>query len=258
MVGDKERSCTLIVVEDIDVPLLLGQDFLEEHQVTLNCGQGIVWYGDEKVPTMPVKRQVRKRYRATKGVGLAIEEALVLEPNQVATVRCTILENTQRWSPGWAWVVDPIRAVYGMGALVPDALVEYRGERSVILAVMNLSEEKISLESNTLVGTLRTLPEDTTIRAVRLAGDTSEEVGKMPEPEVIEVSRAKLTKVVEENFVKNPNLTERQKEEFLCLLLKYKDVLCADHLGTVEGTMFDIDVGGAKPIRQRDRRWSQV
>ena len=252
LIGEKERSCSLIVVADIDVPMLLGQDFLEEHQVTLNCGQGIVWYANERIPTVPVKRQVRKRYRATNGVGLAIEEALSLNPGQVATVRCMVMENTQRWCPGWAWVVDPIGSVHGMGAVVPDALVEYHDDEGMVLAVMNLSEERISMKRHTLVGKLRTIPLEAKIRSVQAIGSVPELTTTTTE------SRAKFKDVVQEKFLKNENLTEQQKEEFLHLLLKYQDVLYAEHLGTVKSALFDINVDGAKPIRQRDRRWSQV
>jgi hypothetical protein len=154
-----------MVIQDLDVPLLLGQDFLVEHEVTLNCGQGTVWYGDESIPTLPVRKQTRKLYRATNGVGLTLEQPLKLAPGQAATVRCVVMANTQRWCSGWTWMVNPVGIVQReVGMTIPEALVEYHGGGGIILAVVNFSSEEKTLSNDTLIGSLKTIPREVVIR----------------------------------------------------------------------------------------------
>ncbi len=262
LIGKIWRSCTLVVIQDLDVPLLLGQDFLVEHEVTLNCGQGTVWYGDESIPTLPVRKQTRKLYRATNGVGLTLEQPLTLAPGQAATVRCMVMENTQRWCSGWTWMVNPVGIVQReVGMTIPEALVEYHGGGGVILAVVNLSSEEMTLRNDTLIGSLKTIPREVVIRSVKSGGTT--EITPTPQEseehlKLTERNSLKFKEILEERHVTNEDLTQQQKEEFTLLLMKYEKVLNAEQLGTAKSTVFDINVEGAKPIRQRDRRWSQV
>ncbi len=262
LIGENWRSCTLMVVQDLDVPLLLGQDFLAEHEVTLNCGQGIVWYGNELIPTLPVRKQTRKLYRATNGVGLTLEQPLTLAPGQAATVRCVVMENTQRWCSGWTWVVNPMGIVQReVGMTIPEALVEYHGGGGVILAVVNFSTEERTLGCDTLIGSLKTIPREVIIRSVRTSeGSVEASVQRVDDDKAKhkEENLLKFKKTLEEKYMENECLTREQRDEFTLLLMKYESVLQAEQLGTVKSTVFDINVEGAKPIRQRDRRWSQV
>jgi hypothetical protein len=52
------------------------------------------------------------------------------------------------------------------------------------------------------------------------------------------------------------NVTDTQKQQFESLLRSFREILVADKLGEVNVIQFDMDVGGAEPIRQKDRRWT--
>ena len=259
LIGGQPRRVTLVVVEDIDIPLILGQDFLQEHEVTLNCGQGAVWYGQELIPTLPVKKKSKKIYRATNGVGLALEEHLSLAKGQIAVVKCALLENTTRWSKGWTWIVEPFEKLEReLGIAIPTALVEFRGDGKIFLGIANLSESTVTMQSGMVIARLRTLAQDVTVNSIKSTKESQDQQDMEVPTQPIDAERlSKFAETIDLKLKDNEMLDEKQKEDYKAMMLRHIDVLSAEKLGTVKNTVFDINVEGATPVRHKDRRWSQ-
>jgi len=263
LVGSQFREISLMVVDDIDIPLVLGQDFLEKHQVTINCGQGVIWYGQEQVHTLPIRKRLKKLYKATDGVRLLLHEPLTLESGQRATVGCVVSENTTKWDVGWAWMVEPLeKPERELGLGIPTALVEFKGQNKMfVLGVSNFSESPVTLAKGFMIGRLRTLSQHTTLSPIRPEEEKcgSHEVEVSSEEDKVKKAERvlKFSEMIDAKLQENKALDEKQKEEYKTLLLKHVDVLSAEKLGTVKSVSFDIDVEGANPVRHRDRRWSQ-
>ena len=222
------------VVSPLTSEAILGVDFLQPHQATIDLGRRQISFGKNRERYAPLRESVQKE--SVHAIGVVTAEAIQIPPCSEAVV----MARTTDFINGGSWLVEG-NWDKRLPAAVARALVEPRSGK-VPVRLLNARAETVTVRAGSEIATLEPvepLP-DTVVASV-------EGAAQIPEKEEM------LLRLVEQN---GDELSGDEKEKFLALLIQYADVfaLSGSDLGRTSNLKHEIPTGDAPPIRQAVRR----
>ena len=160
--GNREFKFPFQVIEDLDVGILIGDDFLRHYKCTLSYGSGFVEYDGVPVSTVqPLEsKSTLRMYRATEGLCVELAENTV-----VAVGKAVDMFGRVRLPDGFrygqhVWTFEPLMTTEAaLGVAFVPAVVKLEGADSVRVRVVRRegAPTTIILPAGTVVGRIHTL-----------------------------------------------------------------------------------------------------
>ena len=234
-----------IIIADIEAPIILGYDFMYEHNCALDVRKGNLKIGKYNVKCQPESHN-SSIFR------IRLDTDFTVPPGSEMIVSGSVEDNHHCLSHVTEAIVesksDSVLAKQGI--LVAKALVNPSIGR-VPLRLMNLTGQPQALHTHTIAATvecvenvtaLETDPRPTDSCPVRSVHDL--DLKDLPDH---------LRVVWDAN---SSDLTDQQRQSFLALLLKHQTVFAQSKydLGRTDLVQHKIDTGDHKPIKQAPRR----
>jgi hypothetical protein len=272
--GDRDFGFRFHVLDDLDVDILVGDDFLRKFDCVLSYGPGCVEYDGILIKTVSAavktKRET-KAYRSTNGAPVIITKDVTLTKGQLRDVNADI-ELPEGFVYGiYSWTFEPLRMTeQAFGIRIVPAVVKLEG-RSCVTVRLGCPgrSDIITIPAGTVVGTVHVIRSEDEphlrkeIRVLKLkeAELTSQSVeqpvmdqqGSVWEAEKGDEFRRELSKTIAQL---PSELTSDEKKTLEETLSEFRETLLPLRLGCTHVTTVDIDPGTARPVCHRDRRWS--
>ncbi len=276
--GPKRFQCTCIVIEDLEVELLVGDDFLRRYNCVLSYGMGCISYDGYEVKTCSrIKDQDEKRiYRITDGSVVVAAQDILLKPGQLMMTSGRVLLPQGYQPREHVWLMEPLSASeseYGTAIVPSIVMLDRRNMVNILLSASVLMNGTTIIPTGTVLGIIHTLPEGDKgtvdckrINAISVLSELDQE--EMPSSgSTRQVTSQGLEEEAQESkefstqmdriFKDLPQELSAEEGQLLKeVLVKYQGTLCPTKLGSTHVTTVDIDPGVARPVCHRDRRWS--
>ena len=221
-----------IVVSPLTSEAILGLDFLQKQQATIDIGRQWISFGESGDKYAPLRKPAE---------GKSVHHLRVVETVQIPPCsEVMVTASTTETIEGGSWLVE---SDWGRRppAAVARALVEPRSGR-VPVRLLNARAETVTVKAGAEIATLESVepPPDAVVANIDSAA-------QIPEKEEM------LSRLAEEN---GAGLTQDEKEQFFTLLMQYADVFAISEsdLGRTSSLKHEIPTGNAPPIRQAVRR----
>ena len=287
--GGREFGFEFQVLDDLDVSILVGDDFLRKFNCRLSYGARCVEY--DGIPVKTIERgqskKARRAYRSTEGIPVSLGEGFDPKPGLHRDVLADI-ELPDGFVYGThTWIFEPLMLTERtFGVMIAPSVVKLEGRSSVRVRIVGGRGlcRPTPIPSGTVLGVLRVIRHDDEEKLLRgeirmlnaslsceglkigtddldaISGSQREmaratERSSMEEWEVLKGSefRKELAAVVERL---SPELTVEERQALEDTLVEFRQTLMPVRLGSTHVTTVDIDPGTAKPVCHRDRRWS--
>ena len=192
------------VVSPLTSEAILGVDFLQPHQATIDLGKWQISFGENRERYVPLQESVQKE--SVHAIRVVTAEAIQIPPCSEAVVTSRTTDSIN----GGSWLVEG-NWDNRLPAAVARALVEPRSGK-VPIRLLNVRAETVTVRAGSEIATLEPvepLP-DTVVASVD--GAT-----QIPEKEEM------LLELVEVN---RNELSGDEKEKFLAFLIQYAAISC--------------------------------
>ena len=237
---NKTFACAMVIVDDITVDAILGLDFLEANQCSLDVGERLLHFGSCKCP-IPVTDKCDKHTV----VNVVMAETRTIPPYSELEV-LAVIPNTSLGKLGVIESTHTKTAVMAARALIDSAAETFP------VKLLNPCSELTTVYKGTKIATFEEVSEiDASIAAVRPSEQSSQH-NKPPS----DLSDTLWTIVSRSDTELDPN----QQQQLHKLLLQFHDVFATDQhdLGHTTAIQHQIDTGNSSPIRQHARRMPPV
>ena len=226
--GNSSFCHEFIVAEVDDLNGILGMDFLEQHNVTIQVAQGLLMFADQN--HIQLERDYAPlctRVKLAKKV-IIPPDSEVIVPGYAVGVKDTSVNN----------LVEPFQFLQSKGLLIARTLVN---PENIQFSVSNISDRPVRLDKHTTVASLQHVKLVQTNASHELIVDDSTEL-----PEQLQSLFDKSSK----------SLTQEQKSTLFDLLVSYKDIFVGPDgkFGRTKLVKHKIDTGDHKPIKIPPRR----
>ena len=219
-------SYQFLIAEFDDIDCILGSDFLEEFDVAIKFGKGIMQIGKHKIK---LQRQSKSRVCRIK-----LSETITLPPNSEVITGGHFDGQTTKSD----FVLEPLKHLSQKGILICRALVN-TDRNEIPLSLLNVTDSKLKVKKGTFVGNVRKA--DIITEVLPKQSSSPDNFPEHLQPLLDEAST---------------NLNPKETEKLKNLLTDFQDVF-ADKSGTISQTNYaehTIDVGDTKPIKLAPRR----
>ena len=234
-----------MIVADLEVPLILGYDFMYDHDCSLDVRKGHLKIGKNHIQcnaegqrNFVFRIKLENDFTVPPGSEMIVNGSIDDESYCLAGISEAILE------------AKTDSSLAKQGIMVAKALVN-PSHGKVPLRLMNLTAEPQSLRQSTVAATIESVESVTAIEDAQCPNDplfvrSLHDLDPKDLPE-------HLQQVWETN---SPSLDDNQKQCFLQLLLKHQEVFAKSKhdLGRTDLVQHDIDTGDHRPIKQAPRR----
>ena len=234
-----------MIVADLEVPLILGYDFMYDHDCSLDVRKGHLKIGKNHIQcnaegqrNFVFRIKLENDFTVPPGSKMIVNGSIDDESYCLAGISEAKLE------------AKTDSSLAKQGIMVAKALVN-PSHGKVPLRLMNLTAEPQSLRQSTVAATIESVESVTAIENAQCPNDplfvrSLHDLDPKDLPE-------HLQQVWETN---SPSLDDNQKQCFLQLLLKHQEVFAKSKhdLGRTDLVQHDIDTGDHQPIKQAPRR----
>ena len=234
-----------IIIADIEAPIILGYDFMYEHNCALDVRKGNLKIGKYNVKCQP-KSHNSSIFR------IRLDTDFTVPPGSEMIVSGSVEDNHHCLSHVTEGIVesksDSVLAKQGI--LVAKALVNPSIGR-VPLRLMNLTGQPQALHTHTIAATVECVENVTALETDPRPTDSC------PVRSVHDLDPKDLPDHLRVVWDANSSdLTDQQRQSFLALLLKHQTVFAQSKydLGRTDLVQHKIDTGDHKPIKQVPRR----
>ncbi|KAL5460388.1 hypothetical protein EMCRGX_G033834 [Ephydatia muelleri] len=239
MVGDGSFIADVVVVDGLIAEVLLGLDFLEQHNCTIQAGERLLTLKNGKI-VIPLTSSdtVRKSPRMV----VNLLQSVHIPPWSEIEVMAAGCGDV---SSG-VWIVEP--TTNGKLPVLVARTVATPQNGCIPVRLLNLSSTSTKVSKGTTVGIMQAANEaDIEVISNIRTQDSSPQVTSTPKE-----LRDALWSAVEAN----KDLKESEKEQLYHLLLAYKDTFAHNQadLGRTDRVQHEVRTDDAYPIRQRVRR----
>ena len=237
---NKTFVCTMVIVDDITVDAILGLDFLEANQCSIDVGERLLHF-PSCMCSVPVTDKCDKHIV----VNVIMAETRTVPPYSELEV-LAVIPDTGLGKLGVIESTQTKTAVMAARTLIDSAA------ETVPVKLLNPCSEPTTVYKGTKIATLEEVSEiDTSIAAVR----PSEQSSQHTKPSS-DLSDALWTTVSRSDTDLDPN----QQQQLYKLLLQFHDVFATDQhdLGHTTVIQHQIDTGNSPPIRQHARRMPPI
>ena len=226
---------TMVIADLGTLQGILGMQFLEEYQCTLDLTHGYV-----RSPIFDIRLFKNEDSGC---FSLRLKEKLVIEPGYEIVASSEF--DVESWPKDETLaLIEPNSDFGAAGLLVPRALVKVGSKIGITIA--NVSEKVVVLQTGSQVGNLVSIDEILDERATisSITNDTSTSDSVFPEHLQPLLDQASLTLSPAETF------------QVKQMLIKFKDVFVGPdgNLGRTSIVKHQIDTGDHRPIKQAPRR----
>lgn len=236
-----------MTIADIEVPVILGYDFLFEHDCSINIKNSSLRFGREYIKCHSRSQHVSSVFR------ICLDETVTLPPGAETIVKGRIDDEGHCFSQASEMIIESKSdsVLARQGILVAKALVN-TDNSSVPLRLMNLTSKPQQLYPKTVAATAELVETVTELENNSCDLDPCDLVNSVqdfdPEnlPEHLQI-------VWESNA---SSLNDKQKGIFFNLLIKHQHVFARSKydLGRTDLVQHEIDTGNSRPIKQNVRR----
>lgn len=217
-----------IVAEVDDLKGILGMDFLEQHNVTIQVAQGLLTFADQQhVQLERNYTPVCTRVKLSKKVVIPPDSEAIV-PGYAVGVKDTSVNN----------LVEPFQFLQKKGLLVARTLVN---PENIQFSVANISDKAIRFDKHTTVASLQPI----------------NIVQSNPNSELVVDDSPELPEHLHSLFDRSSKcLTQEQKSILFDSLVSYKDIIVGPDgkFGRTKLVKHRIDTGDHKPIKIPPRR----
>ena len=217
-----------VVAEVDDLEGILGMDFLEQHNVTIQVAQGVLMFADQQLVRLEKDyTSLCTRVKLSKKVVIPPDSEVIV-PAYAVGVKDTSIKN----------LVEPFQFLQKKGLLVARTLVN---PENIQFSVANISDKPIKFDKHTTVASLQP------VNIVQSNPDCEFVVDESTElPEHLHSLYDRSSKC----------LTQEQKSTLFDLLVSYKDIFVGPDgkFGRTKLVKHKIDTGDHKPIKIPPRR----
>ena len=245
----------MFYVADIESEVILGLDFLDSHECTLNvAGQTLVYHGQE----IPLYLNARSNPSSCR---LIMQETLTVPKCSEMIIPGCLADTLDAMPTGSLSLVETMPDFAEKHKLIVATSLNRVQARGMPVRVLNPGEEPIVLYKGTTLAHLE--PVLSLEGAIPVVDEGfQEQVWRCSTSPASSDSPAKLPDHLQELFDQSKtDLDDTQRQELECLLKEYYDVFMApdDPLGSTNLVQHHIDTGDSDPIRQPPRRapWHQ-
>ena len=239
MVGEGSFMADVVVVDGLIAEVLLGLDFLEQHNCTIQAGERLLTLNNGKIViSLSGSDTVGKSPRMV----VNLLQSVHIPPQSEIEVMAAGCGDV---SSG-VWIVEPTTNGK-LPVLVARAVATPRNG-CIPVRLLNLSSTSTKVSKGTTVGIIQAANEaDIEVISNIRTQDSSPQVTSTPKE-----LRDALWSAVEAN----KDLKESEKEQLYHLLLAYKDTFAHNQadLGRTDRVQHEVRTDDAYPIRQRVRR----
>ena len=223
-----------VVVAEVESPVVLGYDFLNKYNSSLDFGDGTLSISGNKFHCLRLN-QLEETIRLTVG------ETITLPPYSESIDPATLIQSRNATKSD-ALYVKPLERFLNKNVVL--AKMVFNSEQTQVpLRIANLSEEPLNLQKHTLVAT----GEPATVLDSQLNNkDTKGGLGSHAIPYHLQEMWNESCK----------NLSLSQRDKAATLLVKVQDVFSRDKsdLGRTHLVTHHINTGDSPPIKQAPRR----
>ena len=263
------------VIDELDVGILIGDDFLRRYNCILSYGAGCIEYNGVPIETVHAERSkaVMKAYRSTEGAPVILRERTVPLPGKMQDVVATIDLPREFRLGTYSWVFEPLKMTEAtFGVKIAPAIVKLEGISTTRVRIVGgLGTRQLApMPAGTVLGTVHVVrsktEKDMLRREVRIV--RSEEAGHedgMSSSQQTTDDEAEWERLKGPEFKRElqkilnqlpQELSTDERRLLEDVLMEYRRTLLPLKLGSTHVMTVDIDPGDAKPVCHRDRRWS--
>lgn len=222
------------LVANIDLPGILGLDFLEQFDIVIKVASASLQIGDKIIEL--------EREDSVKCARVKLSKRAIVPPESEMVVKGYV---KGQLSSDSEVLLEPYKTLGRKGLLVSNSLVQ---PNNVVLSLVNVTKKPIYVKQHSLVGSLKSV--DSTVAFHSVDDEkTSMSTGLTEVPEHLQ------------NLIKgtSDNLTNEQQESLKQLIVEYQDIFVGPDgkLGRTDLVKHTIDTGIAKPIKVPPRRVPQ-
>ena len=222
------------------IDVILGRDFLREHQCTIEMGQknDVLRFKNNGISI--VFNSHKGQPRDSK-VSVMLTESVHVPPHSEIEVMARIPSSAANQT----WVVEADKQQ--RSAVMVARAVVTPGGSAIPLRLLNWRNEAVSIPKGTVVAAMELVADDA------CATETVASTGEDHSVEVPEEQRLRLWEMISRS---GDRLTEEEKEQLFALCLEYNDLFAtgSDDFGRTTALRHKINVEGSAPIRQQARR----
>ena len=244
-IGNGRFSATLVVIDNFPYDLLLGIDFLQDHDALLNFGQGEAWIGDTcfKFPTSKVAQNETNGPITNRNLRTAKRIRIPARTEMAVSVKCS------RNAKG-VYLVEGSRIAAELGITVGCSLSK-PSHRRLLVRVANESNGPIVIAKGMPIATAESM-------------DLDDECDSLNDDQLRSIlslsSEPDCPETVQSGPKLNigPGLKPDERRKLDALLAKYDGIMSKNDMdtGLTDLIEHDIDTGDARPIKQRPYRLS--
>ena len=230
LVLDEQMIWQNFVVAEIDVPVVLGYDFMFENKCVIDIPKQTLLLNNQTIKC-ELESQIPRLFK------ISLDQRVTIPPRSEVVLKAKPLKELPY---GTTLIMDTTSpSLSNKGILVAKTL--YRvGEENLPLRVMNVTDKPQILYKNTCAGTAETVSHDDILGTIN---DQTKSVS-LPEHLALVIDKCK------------GNLSESQNLAVQELLLKNSDAFASskNDLGYTDIIMHQINTENALPIKQNPRR----
>ena len=233
---DKKFLTGVCVAETITTELILGRDFLQKYNCTVEMGTiNKLNFGRDDL-TVEFGREDSQKPAVVAKVSL--DQAVSLPPYSECELMVKVPVHSSNSS---TWLVESVsekRSVDVARALVVPT------EGKIPIRLLNSRSEPLELARGKTIATMESIPDQP-------LGDSVSAVGN--KPGATHERQQRLWEMVLDTGTK---LTDEERQQMYCVLVEYADVFAdqPDDFGRTSKLKHSINTGDAQPIRQQVRR----
>lgn len=222
-------SSSYIVADLVDIPGILGMEFLEKNDVNIFTSKPSLKIGETEI-------LLEKSSTLSKSVRLC--KQVVVPANSELLVDCFLEGGRAAYSEG---LIEPVSSLGNEGLLCARTLVDPRTS-CIVVSIMNINDRNVTLKQGQAVATLEAV---TKIHSITPQTKSKHNTTRtLPEHLKPLVEGASTT------------LSEQEKERLTKLLIDYDDIFLGpdNKLGRTKLVQHKIDTGNALPFKTPLRR----
>ena len=160
--GDRDFNGRFHVLDELDVGILVGDDFLREHKCVMSYGAGFIEYGGIPVRTVqsPRPQAARNAYRATEGAAVTLQTGTLPTPGQPQDVMGSIALPKDFVYSTHAWMFEPLMLTEStFGVVMAPAVVKLEDKMSVRIRLVGAAGlvKPSFIPAGTVLGVVRTI-----------------------------------------------------------------------------------------------------
>ena len=191
--GAKEFRFPFQVLDDVDVGILVGDDFLRHFKCTMSYGSGFIEY--DGVPVLTVQevssKATLRMYRATEGLSVELCEDMLVEVGKPVDVAGKLNLPTGFPYRTHMWTFEPLAVTEAaLGITIAPAVVKLESADNVRVRVVGRqgAATPITLIAGTVLGTIHTVRHDSRhfdeLRVLRALQTPPADPGRAEQPKM--------------------------------------------------------------------------